>query len=127
MAGSLALLAVLLHAGITSAWALSAVLLPLGVGLGLAMPVLTVVSQRAAPPAHAGIATALPMMLRALGGAAGVALLGEYLARHASGGFVAALASVFTAAALVALPACAMAWTLPTHLAPVATPRSATA
>ena len=127
MAGSLALLAVLLHAGITSAWALSAVLLPLGVGLGLAMPVLTVVSQRAAPPAHAGIATALPMMLRALGGAAGVALLGEYLARHASGGFVAALASVFTAAALVALPACAVAWTLPTRLAPVATPRSATA
>jgi EmrB/QacA subfamily drug resistance transporter len=127
MAGSLALLAVLLHAGITSAWVLSAVLLPLGVGLGLAMPVLTVVSQRAAPPAHAGIATALPMMLRALGGAAGVALLGEYLARHASGGFVAALASVFTAAALVALPACAVAWTLPTRLAPVATPRSATA
>jgi EmrB/QacA subfamily drug resistance transporter len=127
MAGSLALLAVLLHAGITSAWALSAVLLPLGVGLGLAMPVLTVVSQRAAPTAHAGIATALPMMLRALGGAAGVALLGEYLARHASGGLVAALASVFTAAALVALPACAVAWTLPTRLAPAATPRSATA
>lgn len=127
MAGSLALLAVLLHAGITSAWALSAVLLPLGVGLGLAMPVLTVVSQRAAPPAHAGIATALPMMLRALGGAAGVALLGEYLARHASGGFVSALASVFTAAALVALPACAVAWALPTRLTPFATPRSATA
>lgn len=127
MAGSHALLAVLLHAGITSAWLLSAVLLPLGVGLGLAMPVLTVVSQRAAPPAHAGIATALPMMLRALGGAAGVALLGEYLAHHASGGFVAALAGVFTAAALAALPACAVAWALPARLAPVATPRSATA
>jgi MFS family permease len=127
MAGSLALLAVLLHAGITSAWALSAVLLPLGAGLGMAMPVMTVVSQRAAPPAHAGIATALPMMLRAGGGAAGVALLGEYLARHASGGFVAALAGVFTAAALAALPACAVAWALPARLAPVATPRSATA
>jgi MFS family permease len=125
MAGSHALLALLLHAGITSAWALSAVLLPLGAGLGLAMPVLTAVSQRAAPPAHAGIATALPMMLRAGGGAAGVALLGEYLARHASGGFVAALAGVFTAAALAALPACAAAWALPVRLAPTNTLRSA--
>jgi MFS family permease len=127
MAGSLGLLAGLLHAGITSAWAVSAAVLPLGAGLGLAMPVLSVVSQRAAPWTQMGIATAMPMMLRALGGAAGVALLGEYLARHASGGFVAALAGVFTAAALAALPACAVAWAMPARLAPVATPRSATA
>lgn len=127
MAGSLALLAGLLHAGITSAWVLSGALLPLGAGLGLAMPVLTVVSQRAAPPAQTGIATALPMMLRALGGAAGVALLGEYLARHATGGLVAALAGVFTAAALAALPACAAAWLLPTRLAPISAQRSANA
>ena len=127
MAGSLALLAGLLHAGITSAWVLSGALLPLGAGLGLAMPVLTVVSQRAAPPAQTGIATALPMMLRALGGAAGVALLGEYLARHATGGLVAALAGVFTAAALAALPACAAAWLLPTRLAPISARRSANA
>jgi hypothetical protein len=120
-------LAGLLHAGITSAWGLSAALLPLGAGLGLAMPVLTVVSQRAAPSAQAGIATALPMMLRALGGAVGVALLGEYLARHAPDGLVAALAGVFAAAALAALPACAAAWALPARLAPVATPRSANA
>ncbi len=127
MAGSLAVLAGLLHAGITSAWALSAAVLPLGAGLGLALPVLTVVSQRAAPSAQTGIATAMPMMLRALGGAAGVALLGEYLARHASGGLAAAVAGVFTAAALAALPACAAAWALPVRLAPIAAPRSASA
>jgi hypothetical protein len=80
------------------------------------MPLLSVVSQRSAPAAQTGIATALPLMLRALGGAAGVALLGEYLARHAAGGFVAALADVFTVAALAALPACAAAWLLPPQL-----------
>ncbi len=125
MAGSLAMLAGLLHAGVTSAWALSAAALPLGAGLGWVMPVLSIVSQRAAPPAQTGIATALPVMLRALGGAAGVALLGEYLARQVGGGFIAALANVFTAAALAALPACAAAWALPQRLAPAATPRPA--
>lgn len=120
MAGALALLAALLHGGITSPWALSGVLLLLGVGLGLAMPVLTIVSQRAAAPAHVGVATALPMMLRALGGAVGVAALGELLARHAAGGFVAALAGVFTVAALAALPACAAARALPLRLSPAA-------
>ncbi len=118
MAGSLALLAALLHGGVTSPWAVSAVLLPLGAGLGLALPVLTIVSQRAAPPTQAGIATALPMMLRALGGATGVALLGEYLSRHAGDGLVAALAGAFTAAAVAALPACFAARALPVRLAP---------
>jgi MFS family permease len=127
MAGSLAVLAGLLHAGVTSTWSLSAAVLPLGAGLGLALPVLTVVSQRAAPSAQMGIATAMPMMLRALGGAVGVALLGEYLARHLSGGLLPALEGVFTAAALAALPACAAAWALPIRLAPIAPARSATA
>lgn len=121
------MLAGLLHAGVTSAWALSAAVLPLGAGLGLAMPVLTIVSQRATPSAQTGIATAMPRMLPALGGAVGVAVLGEYLARHASGGLVAALAGVFTAAALAVLPACAAAWALPVRLAPIAPARPATA
>jgi EmrB/QacA subfamily drug resistance transporter len=120
MAGSLAAIAGLLHAGIASAWTLSAVVLPMGAGLGLVMPVLSVVSQRAAPPEQVGIATALPMMLRALGGAMGVALLGEYLARHAAGGLVSALAGVFTAAALAALPACFAARWLPVRFGPIA-------
>lgn len=127
MAGSLALLAGLLHADTASAWVLSAVLLPLGLGLGLAMPVLGIVSQRVAPSTQVGIATALPLMLRALGGAVGVALLGEYLARHAAGGLVAAMAGVFTAAALAALPACAAARELPLRLTPAAGTQTAPA
>lgn len=125
MAGSLALLAGLLHADVTSPWAISAVLLPLGMGLGLTMPVMTIVSQRAAPAAQTGIATALPMMLRALGGAVGVAMLGEILAGRLAGGLVPALAAVFTAAALAALPAFAAAWALPVRLSPAPAPRAA--
>ena len=62
------------------AWAFSLAVLPLGLGLGMLFPVLTVVSQRSAEPRHIGVATATPMMLRALGGAAGVSLLGSVLA-----------------------------------------------
>lgn len=60
--------------------ALSASLLPLGLGLGLLFPVITVVAQRVSPVQHMGIATAAPVMLRSLGGAAGVALLAALLA-----------------------------------------------
>ena len=59
--------------------ALSAALLPLGAGLGLAFPVVTVVAQRTAPAQHGGVATAVPVMLRSLGGAFGVALLAALL------------------------------------------------
>lgn len=55
--------------------ALSACLLPLGVGIGLLFPIITMVSQRASPAQLMGIATAVPVMLRSLGGAVGVALL----------------------------------------------------
>ena len=76
-----ALLALLLHGAAGHDWALAAALLPVGLGLGLLFPVVTVVAQRSAPAEHIGIATAMPVMLRALGGALGVALLGEGL-RH---------------------------------------------
>uniref|UniRef100_A0A2G7T7I1 MFS transporter n=1 Tax=Chryseobacterium sp. B5 TaxID=2050562 RepID=A0A2G7T7I1_9FLAO len=59
--------------------ALSAGLLPLGLGLGLMFPIITVVAQRVSPARHLGIATAAPVMLRSLGGAAGVALLAALL------------------------------------------------
>ena len=77
-----ALLAGTLHWAPTADWALAAALLPLGLGLGLLFPLVTVVCQRSAPPQHLGMATAMPVMLRALGGALGVALLGEWLQRH---------------------------------------------
>lgn len=54
---------------------LSACLLPLGMGIGLLFPIITMVSQRASPVQLMGIATAVPVMLRSLGGAVGVALL----------------------------------------------------
>lgn len=63
-------------------WALSASLLPLGLGLGLLFPVITVVAQRVSPVQHMGVATAAPIMLRSLGGAAGVALLAALLAHE---------------------------------------------
>lgn len=61
----------------------------------------------------------------ALGWRDRVALLGEILAGHLAGGFVPALAGVFTAAALAALPACAAAWALPVRLSPALAPRVA--
>ncbi|WP_326534621.1 MFS transporter [Pseudorhodoferax sp.] len=60
--------------------ALSVALLPLGAGLGLAFPVVTAVAQRSAPAQHLGVAMAVPVMLRSLGGAFGVALLAALLA-----------------------------------------------
>ena len=65
-----------------TAWAVALALLPAGLGLGLLFPLVSVVAQRSAPPAHLGVATATPVMLRALGGALGVAALGELLRSH---------------------------------------------
>lgn len=62
-------------------WVLSVGLLPLGLGLGLLFPVITVVAQRVSPVQHMGIATAAPIMLRSLGGAVGVALLSTLLSQ----------------------------------------------
>jgi len=66
----------------TSAALLSASLLPAGMGLGLLFPIVTVVSQRTAPPQLMGIATATPVMLRSLGGSAGVALMAALLTQR---------------------------------------------
>ena len=53
--------------------------MPLGLALGLLFPLVTMVSQHAAPAAQIGIATATPIMARSLGGAVGVAALGSLL------------------------------------------------
>ncbi len=58
---------------------LAGALLPVGLGLGLLFPLVTVLAQRGAPAAHMGVATAVPVMLRSLGGAVGVAVMGEML------------------------------------------------
>lgn len=78
---SFGLLVAVLHWLPGTPMALSAGLLPLGLGLGLLFPVVTVVAQRVSPAQHMGIATAAPVMLRSLGGACGVALLAALLTR----------------------------------------------
>ena len=101
--------------------ALSASLAPLGFGLGLLFPIVTVVAQRVSPAQHLGIATAAPVMLRSLGGAVGVALLAALLTRlmradvaathRVDTAFAMSLQSVFgCAAAMVVLALVASFW-----------------
>jgi hypothetical protein len=56
--------------------AFSVAVMPLGLGLGLLFPLVGVLSQQSTEPRHVGIFTATPLMLRALGGALGLAVLG---------------------------------------------------
>lgn len=108
-----ALLAVSMGAAPAEPLLLSACLLPLGVGMGLLFPIITMVSQRAAPASWMGIATAVPVMLRSVGGAVGVALLAMLFSREmhamaqplatASGAATAALQVVWGCAAGTAL------------------------
>lgn len=130
LAGSLAmslaygLLLVALSQAAAQAWVFSLAVAPLGVGLGILFPVLTVVSQRAAMPQHIGIATAMPIMLRALGGAMGVSVLGLLLSRgmtaaspvgyeRFASAFASSLVPVNAAIGAVTLLACAIALALP--------------
>lgn len=82
LALSFAALAMALRWAPASALWMSASLLPAGLGLGLLFPIVTVVSQRTAPAHMLGIATATPVMLRSLGGSAGVALMAALLAQR---------------------------------------------
>lgn len=102
LAVGFALLALLLHRAHTLDGALAAALLPVGLALGLLFPLVTVVAQRSAPPEHIGIATATPVMLRALGGALGVAWLGDGLHRHMAQAMAAGLHSPAQAAQALA-------------------------
>lgn len=95
-----ALVWTLSHAAGTG-WAVSLAVVPLGLGLGLLFPLMTVVSQRHAPPRHLGVATAMPIMLRALGGAVGVSALGSVLS-HGMGEALGAAASAARGSAALA-------------------------
>jgi EmrB/QacA subfamily drug resistance transporter len=77
-----ALLAATLHRAHSSDVVLSVALLPVGLSLGLLFPLVTVLAQRSAAARDIGVATATTMMLRALGGALGVAWLDEGLRQH---------------------------------------------
>ncbi len=95
-------LAVVLQLAREAAWALALTLTPLGLGLGLLFPLVTMVAQRSAPPRQIGIATATPVMLRSLGGALGVALLGNSLAQHMVHAVAAGISSQADATAAMA-------------------------
>lgn len=112
MALSFAALALVFRFLPGQALALSACVLPLGIGTGLLFPLVTLLSRRLAPARHAGAATAAPVMLRALGGALGVSALGallthqiaERMAGPAHDGYAAAFAgAVQPVYAIVAL------------------------
>ena len=96
----------------------SACLLPVGIGIGVLFPLVTVVVQGAAPPALLGIATASPVMFRSVAGAMGVALLALLFARPGGA------ALVFWSAAVASVLAAAAAWSMPAMLAGAA-PQSA--
>jgi MFS family permease len=93
-------------------------LLPVGLGLGLGFPLVTLTAQRCAPVAHLGVATAVPMMLRALGGALGVAALGGAPAAFLRDP-AAATASAFGGVALAAFGAALLALAMPRRTPPV--------
>jgi len=117
-------LAVVLQLAHEAAWALALALSPLGLGLGLLFPLVTVVAQRSAPPSQIGIATATPVMLRSLGGALGVALLGESLAQHMARALTAGIGSQAEAAAMAAGVATICAWCAATALLALAATRA---
>lgn len=101
------------------AMALSACVLPLGLGLGLLFPLVTMVAQLSAPSQHLGIATATPIMVRALGGAVGVSLLGSLLAHEMSGQLLAAGAAAAGAGAAAGPPQTLVAAAMAAALQPI--------
>lgn len=125
MAAAFVMLAAVLALAPTRGWAFSLAVVPLGLGLGGLFPVLTVVSQRSAEPRHIGIATAMPIMLRALGGAVGVSALGTLLAHrmallHGGAGAMAqGLEPMCLCVAALALLGSALALALPQRVPPI--------
>jgi len=75
-ASGLALVATGIFAGGTSLFVLEALLVLVGIGMGLTFPVTTVSVQNGVDQKHLGVATGMLTFLRSLGGALGVAALG---------------------------------------------------
>ena len=125
-----AVLGVVLRDPAASLAVASACLVPLGMGIGALLPLVTVVAQSAAPMPLMGIATASPVMFRSVAGAVGVSMLAALfdramaheLALHLAGTppqslFGVALSKVFWTVAGVSLLAGCAAWAMPATLA----------
>lgn len=78
--GALTLLALGMNRPDMSVSAITALLVPLGIGLGILFPVVTVVAQNSVEPAMLGVATASPVMFRSVAGAVGTSVLGAVFA-----------------------------------------------
>lgn len=137
LSGSFAALAWTLTAAPANEWLISLCIVPLGLGIGVLLPLVTMASQRSAPARHLGVATATPIMLRALGGSLAVAAMGALLSvrlgssldvvRRTAGAFSAGhaqfadamasgVATVYAHASVVCLLACIAAFWLPRSL-----------
>ena len=116
---SFALMGWVLHQAAPPVALLSAVLLPLGLGIGTLFPLVTVVAQTSAPGTLIGIATASPVMFRSVAGAVGVALLSRMLSGGLSGP---ALGTVMWCAAALSLLALLAAARMPQRLQRAAPP-----
>lgn len=112
-------LAAVLQASTWHGTLFSLLLAPLGLGIGLLLPLTTVLSQRSAPAHWQGSATALPVMSRTLGGAVWVSLAGGWLgldAQHVDA-LGSGCAQLMLAQAVLGLAVAALAWGLPRSLA----------
>ena len=69
---------------------LAALMIPLGVGLGLTLPVVMVVAQMEVGPAMTGVVTATVSFFRSLGGVVGIAVLTSVVLAAAKGGAITA-------------------------------------
>jgi hypothetical protein len=94
---------------------LAMLMIPLGLGVGFTLPVLTVAAQMAVGPAMVGVATATVSLFRSFGGVIGIAVLTSLILAavgNASSILTAdrtALGAAFTMAFTVAAGACGLA------------------
>lgn len=96
---------------------IEAVLVAIGLGLGLVMPNLTTAIQNAVARSQLGAATASAAFFRSLGGALGVALSGTVLAAHLHGLAGGGLGSSDSVREIIGLPAAQRALVLDTYRA----------
>ncbi|HEX5416727.1 MAG TPA: MFS transporter, partial [Chloroflexota bacterium] len=75
----------------TPRWQLIAYMMLMGVGLGVAMPLYTLIVQNAFPPRELGVVTSATTFFRSIGGTIGIALLGTIVNNRFAGEYAANL------------------------------------
>ena len=100
---------------------LAALMVPLGLGIGITLPIMTVLAQMAVEPLQTGITTATVSFFRSLGSVIGIAVLTSLVLSAAAGTVItkadpAVLRSAFTWAFALASLSALIAAALATHL-----------